>query len=160
MPVQSTPAMQCAKCERLSISKWFGCLNSNGLNERLRTLDLTDLCLVYFDVDNLKQANEKWGKPESSRRIAQAINLSSKRKTDIVYGQYFSGDEFMAFVRKDQALGLVARLRKNFTAVEMSATYVIAENLENFDIDVFGDQCDAFVTVLKGLGLKGFMGWL
>lgn len=157
MALQFTPAIKCATCERLSISKWFGCLNSNGLNEAISHLDLTDLCLVYFDVDNLKQANERWGKPESSRRIATAIKL---RETDIVYGQYFSGDEFMAFVTKDQALGLVLRLRKNFAAVEMSATYIIAENLANFDIDVFGDQCDEFVTVLKSLGLKGCVGWL
>lgn len=159
MALQSslTPTIQCAKCERLSISKWFGCLNSNGLNERLRTLDLTDMALVYFDVDNLKWANEKWGKPESSRRIAQAIKL---RETDVVYGQYFSGDEFMAFVQKDQALGLVLRLRKNFAAVEMSATYVIVETLENFDIDVTGDQCDEFVTVMKSLKLKGCVGYL
>lgn len=157
MQSQSTLTIKCATCERLSISKWFGCLNSNGLNEAISHLDLTDLCLVYFDVDNLKQANEKWGKPESSRRIAAAIQL---RETDIVYGQYFSGDEFMAFVRKDQALGLVLRLRKNFAAVEMSATYVIAENLNNFDIDVFGDQCDAFVAVLKLSEMKGCVGYL
>lgn len=146
-----------AKCQRLETSRWFGCLTRNGLDEAIAELDLTGLCLVYWDVDDLKRANETWGKPESSSRIANAIKM---RDTDVICGQYFSGDEFMAFIPAHEVLGFVRRLRMNFSAVDMSATYVIAENLENFDIDVLGDQCDAFVTLLKSLGLKGCMGYL
>lgn len=146
-----------AKCQRLQTSRWFGCLTRNGLDEAITELDLTGLCLVYWDVDDLKRANELWGKPESSARIANAIKM---RGSDIICGQYFSGDEFMAFIPVDEALGFVRRLRMNFAAVDMSATYVIAENLTDFDIDVLGDQCDAFVTLLKSLDLKGTMGYL
>lgn len=145
-----------AKCERLSISRWFGCLNRNGLDEAITGMDFGGLALVYLDVDDLKKANERWGKAQSSARIAQAIKM---RSNDLVYGQWFSGDEFAAFVPIDSAYDFAMRWQANFKAADMSVTICVAPIIANASIERLADQCDERLTQLKTFA-KGFIVFL
>lgn len=145
-----------AKCERLSISRWFGCLNRNGLDEAITGMDFGGLALVYLDVDDLKKANERWGKPNASARIAQAIKM---RSNDLVYGQWFSGDEFAAFVPIDSAYDFAMRWQANFKRVEMRVSICIAPITANASVDRLADQCDDRLTQLKSVA-KGFIVFL
>jgi predicted signal transduction protein with EAL and GGDEF domain len=134
------------KCKRLEVSRWFGCLNRNGLDEAIAGMDFNGLALVYADVDDLKTANEKWGKAQSSARIAQAIKM---RGSDIVFGQWFSGDEFAAFVPVDHAYAFALRLQQNFKKVGMGVSICIAPITENASIEALADQCDERLTAVK-----------
>lgn len=135
-----------AKCERLSISRWFGCLNRNGLDEAISGMDFAGLSLVYIDVDDLKLANNRWGKVESSARIAKAIKM---RRSDVVFGQWFSGDEFAAFVPNDVAYSFAMHWQQNFKAVDMSISVCIAPILLGVSIERLADQCDERLTFVK-----------
>jgi predicted signal transduction protein with EAL and GGDEF domain len=145
-----------AKCERLSVSRWFGCLNRNGLDEAIAGMDFGGLALVYADVDDLKTANERWGKAQSSARIAQALKM---RSNDILFGQWFSGDEFAAFVPVDEAYAFALRLQENFKKVSMGVSICIAPITENTSIECLADQCDDRLTAVKKMS-KGLVIYL
>ncbi len=135
-----------AKCQRLSVSRWFGCLNRNGLDEAIYGMDFGGLALVYIDVDDLKLANNQWGKIDSSARIAQAIKM---RGTDVVFGQWFSGDEFAAFVPVDYAYAFAMHWQANFKSVDMSISVCIAPIVLGVSIERLADQCDERLTEVK-----------
>jgi len=156
IPIQHTLETLHAKCQRLSVSNWFGCLNRNGLDEAIAELEFDGLCLVFADVDNLKQANERWGKVSSSARIAQAIKM---REVDIVFGQWFSGDEFAAFVPVETAYEFAMHWQSNFKAVDMSISICIAPIPPGVTIESLANQCDERLTNVKQLA-KGLIVWL
>jgi len=135
-----------AKCQRLSYSNWFGCLNRNGLDEALAELSLDGLAMVYGDADDLKLANLKWGKPNASARIAQAIKM---RETDVICGQWFSGDEFCAFVPVETAYAFAQHWQSNFRVVEMSISICIAPIRVGISIETLANQCDDRLTNVK-----------
>lgn len=113
--------------EKLELSTYetFGCLSRQGLNLATRDLDLTPLAVVYWDVDRLKRANERWGKPVTSDKIAQS--LAAHRSTDCITiaGQAFSGDEFCAFPLWEEAEAFAIRIQHVLHLEEMSATFAI-----------------------------------
>ena len=145
-----------AKCQRLSVSNWFGCLNRNGLDEAIAELNFDGLCLVYGDVDDLKLANLKWGKVNSSARIAQAIKM---RETDVICGQWFSGDEFCAFVPVETAYAFAQHWQSNFRSVDMSISICIAPIISGISIETLANQCDDRLTEVKQL-TKGLIVFL
>lgn len=114
--------------DRLVYNRWFGCLTRNAFEIQLEQIDWRGKAIVYFDIDNLKLANDSWGKEESSRKIAESIAF---RRTDI--GQWFSGDEFAAVVSLDDAVGFAKRIQKELTARDMSATFLIATGIRDVD---------------------------
>lgn len=107
---------------RLSTNAIFGCLTRQALDIFLEGFELKGTCAVFWDVDGLKQANERWGKSESSSRIREAIKA---RITDCVAGQVFSGDEFIAFPPIDDAVDMAWRILERFRTLEMSATFIL-----------------------------------
>lgn len=107
---------------RLSTNVWFGCLTRQALDLALEATDLTGKAIVYFDIDRLKAANERWGKAESSRRIREALAC---RAEDVILGNWFSGDEFAAIVPTTDALGFARRIQAELQAREMSATFLV-----------------------------------
>ena len=148
-----------AKCQRLSVSNWFGCLNRNGLDEALAELNLDGLAMVYGDADDLKLANLKWGKVNASARIAQAIKKTIRRAIDIIFGQWFSGDEFCAFVPVETAYAFAQHWQSNFKAVDMSISICIAPIRASVSIEILANQCDERLTEVKQL-TKGLIVFL
>lgn len=142
-----------AKVARLERSIWFGCLTRNGLDEVLQTLDVSGLALVYFDIDNLTLCNDRWGKPESSRRVAWALQM---READVTIGQWFSGDEFISLVPAVDAYGYTQRLLSRLKAQSMSATFVIVALDQGSDINALAQEADERIKYQKkALGRRG-----
>lgn len=125
MTIENTYAERIRELEAennaLRTNPWFGVLTRNAFDQYLRSVEWTHKAIIYLDVDGLKQANNKWGKEESSRRIRAALSV---RSNDI--GTWFSGDEFALVVDIHDALGVALRLRDAFHAQNMSATFLIA----------------------------------
>lgn len=117
MTLSITPA----HLDRLILNPWFGTLTRNAFDILLDQIDdWSNRAIVYFDIDGLKQANDRWGKAGSSKRIADAL---AWRAGDI--GCWFSGDEFAAIVPVADALEFAQRIQSELRLQEMSATIVI-----------------------------------
>lgn len=107
----------------LSYNEVFGCLTRKGLDIAMRNVDLTGHACIYWDLDHLGEKNALWGKHEVNIRIAAAFRT---RSSDCATGQVWSGDEYAAFPRMENALGMATRLLEAFRAQEMSGTFIIA----------------------------------
>jgi len=117
------------RVSELSVSPWFGCLTRNALDVAIRAIDTADLWVCFFDIDRLKQANERWGKLTTSNKIAASIK---PRSSDLlaeyhlpIVGQWFSGDEFVAILPEADVLGYAQRVQKALHSEELSATFVL-----------------------------------
>jgi predicted signal transduction protein with EAL and GGDEF domain len=135
-----------AQCKRLATSVAFGCLTRNGLDEAIAGMDFSGLCLVYMDVDDLKLANERWGKSIVNQKITQALHM---RNNDIIIGQRFSGDEFAAFVPQDDAYEFAMHWQSKFRAVELGVSICITPIKLGASIEQLGDACDERLTIVK-----------
>lgn len=89
----------------------------------LQEIDLSGMSFVYFDLDGMKQANTQYGKAEVNRKIKSAMHF---RESDIVVGQVFSGDEFVALVPIQDAYGFARRLQDSLTEHKLSATILVS----------------------------------
>jgi len=133
----------------LSISRWFGCLNRNGLDKALAKLDLTDTWLLFLDVDYLKALNNRLGKPQAGALIKACIK---PRSGDIIgtFGQWFSGDEFAGvFWSKADAIGYAQRTQMRMHAYGISATFVILPTSYRVTPHVTLDYADALCNYVK-----------
>lgn len=139
--------------ERLSISPVFGCLTRNALDIQLEILDLTDKSIVFFDIDSLKAANVAWGKELVNFKITQS--LRAHRFSDLVVGQWFSGDEFVAIVPTGDSVGFAERILKALQFRQMSATFIIAECDPTINVHQLVERCDKRADHEKGAGNKG-----
>lgn len=117
-----------ATIRKLAINPNFGCLTRNALDIMLEDFDWRDMAIVYLDIDNLKAANDRWGKEEVNRRIRESIEF---RATD--FSNYFSGDEIVAIVPVNDCLGLVQRVQRELNSRDMSATILILTNSRDID---------------------------
>jgi GGDEF domain-containing protein len=141
------------KIAERSMSPWFGCLNRNGLDAALVSADLTGMAVVYWDLDSLKACNDLWGKSTSSQKVASA--LSEMRKDDVIVGQWFSGDEFLALVPFSDAMGFAQRMLHALQHQEMSATFVITPLFTGIDLFQIGEDSDEMVNKAKKNGNRG-----
>lgn len=138
-----------ADLHEASHSDIFGCLNRSGLLQVLRSFNLAGLTCVYWDLDDLKACNDRWGKIEVGRRVREAITA---RVTDVVAGQVFSGDEFCAFPPEDDATPFAHRLLLELQAYELSATFAIVRPLPNETAHDLLARAERMVTAFKKLG--------
>ena len=146
-----------AKIHRLSISLWFGVLTRQGLDEALADLDVTGLYLVFFDIDRLKQANDRYGKVKSSAYIKASIQ---PRANDIlgekerIIGQWFSGDEFVGIFTESEVLGYAQRVQRTLHQYQMSATFIILPATHRVNVLRTIDYADAVCQMLKARGVR------
>lgn len=145
-------ARQKATIARLSINEAFGCMTRQALDIFLEDFDLSGTMAVFWDVDQLKQANARWGKVESSQRIKEAIRA---RGTDITAGQVFSGDEFIAFPPEGDAVDMAWRIQQEFNSRDMSATFVIALPRPGETASALLARVDSVCNTRKGQGYRG-----
>lgn len=119
--IQTIQALQ-AKLAYASYSQHFGCATRQGLELALEDIDLNGRTIIFWDIDGLKAYNARYGLPESNRRIGSALKA---RAGDVFFGQWYSGDEFAAFVPDADAAGFARRLQDGLHAIGISATFVI-----------------------------------
>lgn len=120
----------------------FGTQTRQGLELALEGADLTGHAIVFFDIDNLKSFNALHGQPEANRLIGQVIQA---RAGDLLVGQWYSGDEFVAFIPEPDALGFAQRLLSGLRAVGSSATLCMASWRSDMptiqQVDMLTDLC-------------------
>lgn len=121
---QPTPAL----IEQLAVSPSFGCLTRPAFELSLACVDSSDMAVIYFDIDWMKQANDRYTKEGVNDRIRAAIAF---RRDDI--GQWFSGDEFVAFLSLEDALGFAQRVQAQLHEQGLSATILIQTSSRDID---------------------------
>lgn len=109
----------------------FGCFNRKGF-ENLVWPQIRDKArwIIYFDVDEMHELNEKHGAYEPVDEMIKDV-FSVVRSTDYIAGQWKSGDEFVVVLteapnRKDlDPEGMQERLIQELAKHGMSATFAI-----------------------------------
>ena len=114
-------------------SSAFGCYTRAALEiDILPTFDTTGLTLVFLDIDHLKALNDRYGKAVRKNADQLCVNerisaaFAAMRSADVLIGQWFSGDEFIALVPDIDASGFASRLRFELGLYAITATFVIA----------------------------------
>lgn len=139
----------------------FGCYTRQALNiDILPTFDTTGITLVYIDIDGLKQLNDQYGKelridpakPCVNERIA--TSLAAMRSDDVIIGQWFSGDEFIALVPSNDADGYAARLQAALISNGVTATFVILDYNASVPLVNAIDKAETICATLKAAGLR------
>jgi predicted signal transduction protein with EAL and GGDEF domain len=141
-----------AENARLARSLSFGCLNRNALQELLPDVDCVTMCAVYWDLDRFKNHNTIKGKKATNREITEI--LGAFRDSDIIIGQWFSGDEFVAIVPIVDAMGFAQRIVQAFKRYDYEMTVVIF--MLDADQNIFDqiDQAEALVSIAKARNLR------
>ena len=113
----------------------------------------SDLCVVFFDLDNFKMINDTYGHDKGDRALILIADLFNnlKRESDII--ARYAGDEFIAILpstKSEQAEEFVLRVKK-----ELLKKPVQSEN-KNFHIylshgvaSFFEDNCKLPSELLK-----------
>lgn len=83
---------------RLSWNRGFGCYNKSGFAE-MKWPEIAHRAkwLIYLDVDGVHEINEAAGTYEVFNTKMRAVWMKL-RSTDVISGQYNSGDEFLACI--------------------------------------------------------------
>ena len=88
--------------------------------------------IIYFDIDDVHAINARYGSYEPVDAMIRQV-LTSVRSTDIVAGQWKSGDEFLICLTENDShnpldpAGLVNRLIGEFAKVGMTATFAVVQ---------------------------------
>jgi len=87
---------------RLSWNRGFGCYNKAGFAE-MKWPEIAHIAkwIVYFDVDGVHEINEEHQTYDVFNAMMKDV-LSKLRSTDIIAGQYNSGDEFLICITEQQ----------------------------------------------------------
>jgi len=104
----------------------YGCLTRQGVDmewERRRDRQPKP-CIIFFDIDGMKEANTAWGYSEVNLRIAAV--MSQIRSNELRSGRWFSGDEIVVICPESEAYQTADRIRMAFIEQEMGATFAIA----------------------------------
>lgn len=130
--------------EFLRVNTSFGCLTRQALQLDIMfgVLSSERLSIVYWDLDGLKNANETMGEEIVNLKVRQSLN----RWTDRVYS-WFSGDEFVAFIRDSDAAGFARRLQVELRSHGLRATFCIVDN----NSPVPEDQIKVAVSRVKAM---------
>lgn len=132
----------------LSKNRWTGCWTREALDLLMLNIEFTDEhCVVYWDADGVKQLNLIYGKIQTSLRF-RAFGRSGQ---DIV-GHWFSGDEMICILRRDEAMGFIDRMSELLAEVGMSATFAVSGTITEESIDLL----DQIVDDAKKAGMRGY----
>ena len=136
------------KVKRISINRWIGIMTREAFEVELEESDLSCKSLVYWDVDGLKEANNKYGKVSSSMRMRQSLD----RQADLI-GMVFSGDEKLALIDTCEAMEFAKRIQARYRLNELDATFVIRHSWT--DVWQAVSEMDDLCNALKRNGARG-----
>lgn len=80
--------------QKLQICPVFQCLSRQGIERRKPG---KSSLVVFFDIDDMKGANSRFGYEEVNYRIAKSLRETRAGDVSIQIGRWFSGDEFVSF---------------------------------------------------------------
>jgi GGDEF domain-containing protein len=108
--------------ERMGYDPAFGCLTRQGAERRASALRGPHE-VVFFDLDDMRRLNARWGYAEVDRRVRAALAAVRVRQADLVVGRWYSGDELFAVVPAGTGVGLCRRLEAALAQEGLSATF-------------------------------------
>lgn len=107
--------------------------------------------IVVGDIDQMKQANTRWGWSSTDERIRRALNI---RRSDVWRGRLLWGDEIIIIAPAADVQALTVRLLADFVAEDMSATFVVVANVgTNYNAAI--EAAQAQLMALKNSGQRG-----
>jgi len=117
--------------QSLAWNEGFGCYNRQGFeNWKWPEIEEDARWIIFFDVDDMHELNKKYGYAGVNAILKKCL---ATRGTDVVAGQWFSGDEFVICVRdgdpkRDESnpIDFCIRLSQVLKENEVSATFAIA----------------------------------
>jgi len=143
------------------ISDSFGCYTRKALTiDILPSFDARGFAISYFDIDGLTQLNEAFGKAERKYTDVPCVNeriftaFAAMRTADVLIGQWFSGDEFVALVPAADALGFTQRLQAALRAQGVTATFVLQVYDHSIALRAAIDLADNETSRYKAAGLR------
>ena len=137
--------------EYITHSRNTGLMTREALDVELNYIDVTGMALVVWDVDDMKGANNLWGKPVATTKMRNGARCSEVELTF----HLFSGDEYGAIVHYCDALGLAQRVQAGLRAEGMSATFVILECFNIADVNRYLNDMDNLINQIKAAGGRG-----
>lgn len=106
------------------------------------------MCLMFFDVDGLKNLNDSYGHSGGNdvlKAIANSITQSIRKDVDSAYR--FGGDEFAIIlpeVQSEKAIEIAERIIKNLSTfnIDISLSFGLAKLEQDMDDDILLKQAD------------------
>lgn len=143
------------------ISEAFGCYTRKALTrDLLPGFDARGFAIVYLDIDSLTLLNEAYGKAERKNADVPSVNerifasFAAMRSADVLIGQWFSGDEFVALVPAADAYGFTQRLQAELRANGITATFVLQVYDHSITLREAIDLADNETSKYKLAGLR------
>jgi GGDEF domain-containing protein len=101
----------------------FGILTRKGLDLRLKNIREGDV-IIFLDMDNMKHLNEIYLYKEVDKKINKLFSYI--RQGDVIIGRYFSGDEIVLILPKNNVKIIIDRLKEK--AGELGLSFTFAEH--------------------------------
>jgi GGDEF domain-containing protein len=141
------------KIAQFSICPTYGILTRQGLDRSWLKLErrFQHLAVIFFDVDHMHKANEKYGYEEVDRRIRQSLNQS--RSTERV-GRWYSGDEIVIICPIAESEVAARRIAAAFAENGLSVTMAIAP-CTSADLELNVKTAADLVQEAKRMGDRG-----
>ncbi|MGB3613089.1 MAG: diguanylate cyclase [Elainellaceae cyanobacterium] len=130
---------ECRRARKAMFDGVYGCLTRSGLEANPPKAG----SILFFDVDGMHDANERWGYEAVDSRIRAAIAQFRQSRGSSIVARWYSGDEVLAVVPQKDAVGAAERMLQVFREQELGVTIGVC------DISV-GDWREA-VRVASGL---------
>lgn len=125
----------------------FGCLNRAGL-ERQWTITRATHGIIFFDLDNMKQANDRFSYDGVNARIKLAL-LRSVRADETYAGRWFSGDELVLCAPKQVLVTIAERAKLAFADEGLTFTAAISHGYGFYDLFEVVQQASQAVQAAK-----------
>ena len=109
--------------DRVYSSPGFDVLTRSGMERRWHKRASDHDTLIFVDLDELREANSRYGYEGANQRIAAGLAVGD---STIICGRWFSGDEIVFLCNRTDAKGLAQRLQRELTAQGLAATFGIA----------------------------------
>lgn len=115
----------------LSWNDGYGCYTRAGFEKVIwPRIQAEAQHIIFFDIDDMHGINEKHGYDGANELIKDSLAM---RASDVMAGQWFSGDEFIIAVTDDLSrlhpsnpMEFAARLLEIFVENGISATFAVA----------------------------------
>lgn len=131
-------------------NRWTGIMTRETMEIELLHIDCSGMAVVYWDIDNLKEANDRNGKPVSSIKMRNGVRAGQVELSCHV----FSGDEYMAIMPHEDAEKMANRVQHQLRAEGMSATFVILGYTDDIWV-MIDENMDEVINTLKRSGRRG-----
>lgn len=108
--------------QKLHFCPSYGCLNRQGVDVQWqRHKNKSNQSLIFLDLDNIHQCNEKWGYSVVDAKIKASLKC---RKNELLR-RWYSGDELIIILPTQEALATCNRIQNQLENNGLSGNFAI-----------------------------------